>query len=353
MRLSVWFGVTLAALGCAQITGIAKDYRLADAGAGGELSMSGSSTGGAGGGPAASGGDIGVNGGDAGDSSAEAGANSGVGGSRAGSGSGGSSAGASSAGASGLAGAAGGSAIGPVHIGASQFHDSAGGGDGASADLFDATFAKPAGTAQGDFMLVYFGADHSLRHLTVNDLKAIGWTLLDQHQDYGGDGQATYLAYKFATANEPASFVFKGINDKDTLYGVQGLLSVYRGVNPTEPVNAYEEVIAQSGVESTDTFTTKTPAITTTVDHCLVIAGLSPDTLVDAPEISTWPAGFDENRVSVLNPAHPVPNGWANIYSAEKHLALAGPVAESAFVWKSTTGTKYFGSLAFVLALAP
>jgi hypothetical protein len=86
----------------------------------------------------------------------------------------------------------------------------------------------------------------------------------------------------------------------------------------------------------------------------LLIAGLSPDTAVDAPVVSNWPEGFDENQTSVNNPPHPYPNGWANIYTAERHLAQAGTVPASFFGWDITyDGMSYYGALSFVLALAP
>jgi len=56
--------------------------------------------------------------------------------------------------------------------------------------------------------------------------------------------------------------------------------------------------------------------------------------------------------MSVNNPAHPYPFGWANIYSAERHLLAAGTVSPSAFAWTFANATEYYGSLAFVLALA-
>jgi hypothetical protein len=147
--------------------------------------------------------------------------------------------------------------------------------------------------------------------------------------------------------------VFAGINAIPSGDGVQGLLSVYRGVNPGTPVNSYEVRVDSTGKEGVTEASTATPIIKTTVANCLLIAGLSPDTTVDAPVISSWPEGFVENQVSVINPPHPNPFGWANIYSAERHLPAAGTVAASAFGWIFSNGTGYFGSLAFVLALQP
>jgi hypothetical protein len=242
----------------------------------------------------------------------------------------------------------------PVRIGFSVFHDSASGHDLASAELPDATFVKPEGTARGDFLLVFFGADHSLQHMTGPDLAATGWTLLDQHVEYGTDGQAAYLIYKVADASEPDPIVFQDINPEGGGVGVQGLLSVYRGVSSESPINAYASLVEPTGTDTTTRVTTATPAVTTTVAGCLAIAGLSPDTEIDAPVVSSWPEGFQDNRVSVNNPPYPYPNGWANIYAAERRLPEAGEVPASAFEWEITYGgMQYDGSLSFVLALAP
>jgi hypothetical protein len=340
VRFVLWLSAAFAAFGCAQIAGVSGDYHL---GMGGEAGSSNTDAGSM---------NAGAMSADAGSSSADAGSM----GADAGSSSGGASAGDSGAGAAGasLSGAGGAVAAGPVRIGFSEFHDSASGGDNASSHLANATFQKPAGTAAGDFILVFFGCDHELQHLSGAYLDAAGWTLLDQHENYGGDGQGTYLIYKFAGANEPTSYVFEGINNAPSGNGVQGLLSVYRGVNATDPINDYAALVVAKGAESVTEVVTPTPAVKTTVADCLLIAGLSPDSAVDAPVITSWPDGFGENQVSVINPAHPYPNGWANIYSAERHVAAAAEVPASAFGWDITGDNhQYYGTLAFVLALAP
>ena len=242
---------------------------------------------------------------------------------------------------------------GPTHIGYSTFSDAASGDNHASAALDDASFAKPAGTAVGDFMLVFFGSDHKLLNLATGELPT-GWKLLDQHDEQGDDGQGTYLVYRTVDGTEPDPIVFPGINATEYTNGVQGLLTVYRGVDTTNPINAYETALVDTGVETSKDVVTPTPALTTTTDGCLLIAGLSPDTAIDAPIITAWPEGFDEHQVSVTNPKAPYPFGWANIYSAERHLPQAATVPASTFAWRMTyDGMSYYGALTFVLALAP
>jgi hypothetical protein len=377
-RATGFCAAALAAWGCAQIAGVGGDYRLetgeagtpnapsggktagsatdvpaagtpdGEAGAGNSSQLAGGASGSGAGGTTAKAGEGGtlIGGTSSGGKSGSGGAETGGGGASGGkSGSGGAGTGGGATG--------GGSATGPVRVGFSEFHDSAWGSDNASSHLADATFSKPAGTQTGDLLLVFFGSDHTLGNLSATDLEPRGWTLIDQHENIGTDGQGTYLLYKFASATEPDPIVFTGINSTPSGNGVQGLLSVYRGVSKKAPVNAYEVNVAAEGVTDATQDVTATPAITTTADHCLLIAGLSPDSAVDAPVITMWPLGFTENQVSVNNPPHPYPYGWANIYSAEQHQQKAGTLAASSFTWKFSNDNRDFGSLAFVLALAP
>lgn len=384
-------GLMSAAPGCAQLAGLTDDYHLASGGSGANAgSATGGSIGSAGHGN--SGGHTNENedAGAAGDSNGDAGASEnggqpatggqgatagrpgviGTGGSNgtaggsnggtAGTSNGGTNAGGTNAGGSNSAGntglgGSGGGVAGPTRIGFSVFHDSAYGNDNASSHLANASFAKPAGTAAGDLILVFFGSDHSLANLDGNTLMSLGWELIDQHSDLGTDGQGTYLLYKIANGSEPDPIVFHDINSAGSGNGVQGLLSVYRGVNPMAPIDAYESNPVGTGKDGAN-FVNDTPAITTHVPNCLLIAGLSPDTTVDRPVIDSWPAGFDENKVSVVNAPNPYPLGWANIYSVERHLPTASTVAASSFTWhvtNTTEGGRYFGYLTFVVALAP
>jgi len=340
-RWALWCGATLAPLGCAQIAGLSGDYHPAAgaSGTGGAASGTGGAAGGTGGATGGTTGGTDLGGGQGGNGDGTGGVTS-VGGT------GGSSGG-------GTAGASGSTGVGPTRVGYSEFHDSASGNDDASSQLADATFAVPDGTAAGDLLLVFFGSDHSLANLGGTDLRNRGWTLIDQKADYGYDGQATYLLYRFASAGETAPIVFPDINPTPSGNGVQGLLSVYRGVNPASPINAYEVYLDLEGGQDLTTAVTPTPAITTTVANCLLIAGLSPDSAIDAPVIAFWPDGFGDNQVSVVNPESPYPYGWANIYSAERHLPSAGTVPASRFTWTFVNTTAYYGSLSFVLALAP
>jgi hypothetical protein len=319
-----------------------------DAGAAGsDAGGTGGSNAGAGGHPTGAGGSNGGKGGTAGTGGHSAGAGGNSGGKP--NAAGGSAGNGNSAGTSGSAGA-GGSSLGPVRIGYSEFHDSASGSDDASGHLVDITFEKPAGTQEGDFMLAFFGVDHQL-HVIGNDFMLQGWTVIDIEENKGDDGQGTYLLYKFAGADEPASIVFPGVNPY--FVGVQGLLSVYRGVNRTAPVNAYDLALVPLGSDGIQRIDTPTPELRTTASNCLLLAGLSPDSAVDAPVVAAWPEGF-ANEVSVNNPPLPRPYGWANIYLAERTWESPATFPASSIGWDiQESYYKYYGALSFMLALAP
>lgn len=241
-------------------------------------------------------------------------------------------------------------------VGSSVFNASAYGSDNASAASADATLTVPAGTSAGDFMLMFLGSDSSLNHAP---LSSGGWTLYDYREDYGADGQSAYVVYRYATASEPASYLLSNVSPDgecgDGNCAFQVLLRVYRGVNATAPINAFQVVVDSTKTTNSADITTATAAITTTVANCLAICGLSPDVyFADAPTITAWPAGFTQNQFSVINPPTPYPFGWANIYSAEQDLPAAGSLPGSAFQFHlNYGGTVFGGSMSFVLALAP
>jgi hypothetical protein len=118
------------------------------------------------------------------------------------------------------------------------------------------------------------------------------------------------------------------------------------------PVNALELNVIDKGTEGPTHVETPTPALTTTVPDCLLLAGLSPDTMVDAPVVSSWPPGFG-NEVSVKNPPFPLPNAWTNLFLAERPWPTPATLPASSIGWNIVAGNAYYGALSFVLALAP
>jgi hypothetical protein len=238
----------------------------------------------------------------------------------------------------------------PIQIAHSEVQDSASGPDNTGASTPNVVLTKPAETQAGDLLLLLLASDHPFKDMGSERLRDLGWTLIDQ-ENFGDDDQQMYLMYRVADALEPASYTFEGVNPG--LSGMQGLLLVYRGVDPQMPVNAYETTVVDQGEDKVETIVTPTPAIRTTKPNCLAIAGLVPDIPIDAPMITGWPDGFTENQLTVLNPRHPYPFGWAAIYTAERPLPEAGAVPTSTFTWQQQNALYYFGATAFVLAIAP
>lgn len=382
--LVVCCGVVSAAPGCAQIAGLDGDYRHVTNGGSGALGAAaglGGSQAGAGGTTAGTAGDSGASGdagatgseagGTGGGSAGKGGASAGMGGSVGGKGgasggtggdsvslagqggepdgAGGSAGSGAAAGTSGTAGA-GGTSAGPVRVGYSVFSDSASGDDHANGSTPNAKFKKPSGTQEGDFMLAFFGVDHDLT-LDDSEITLKDWTVRIAEGGVGSDGQGTYLLTRFAGADEPDSIDFNGVNP--ALYGLQGLLTVYRGVNRDSPVNVYDIAGTDDlGGSGSTRVHTPTPALTTTVPNCLLLAGLSPDTVIESPVVASWPDGFS-NELSVKNPKLPYPYGWANIYLAERTWETPATFPESSIAWDIAVGDTYYGGVSFVLALAP
>ena len=381
--LALCCGVAGAAPGCTQIAGLGGDYRHGTSGGSGALGGGaglGGSSAGMGGTSAGTAGDSGAGGegaagsdgaGTSGSDAGKGGTSAGVGGSGAGRGgtsagtggdsvdvagqggepssAGGTAGNAASAGMSGSAGA-GAAWVGPVRVGYSKFSDSSTDPDHANGSVPDVTFEKPPETREGDLMLAFFGVDHEL-YIDSAALEANHWTILVAEGGVGTDGQGTYLMSKFAEADEPDMIVFNGVNP--ALYGLQALLTVYRGVNHDRPVDIYDIAgTADEGADGVTRVSTPTPALTTTVPNCLLLAGLSPDSLVDSPVIVTWPDGF-ANALEVKNKNLPWPNGWANIYLAERPWEEPSTFPASSIVWDIKAGERYYGAVSFMLALAP
>jgi len=65
-------------------------------------------------------------------------------------------------------------------------------------------------------------------------------------------------------------------------------------------------------------------------------------------------SAFAASKCITAEQKPPYSIGWANIYSAERRLPLAGAIPASRFGWDMTYGgQEYYGALTFVLALAP
>jgi len=254
--------------------------------------------------------------------------------------------------------------VAPVLIAYTEDNDS----DGPDGKNIDEPIAQPAGVQVNDLLLLFISTDHDLlvgtdgsdlpSHREVATSSATDtWTVL-LNRTYGLDGQSCYVFYRFAQATDPGTYVFKGINPYS--YGVQMLLRDYRGVDLVYPFHQVSESYATPASDYTGTtFTTPAPTLTTTVANTLAIVGFAPDTYVDTPQITAWPAGFDQNQRSVINKnwvstAPTVDRGWTTLFSAEQVLAAPQTVGASSFGWTSwSTEHAYRGYDTWMIALTP
>jgi hypothetical protein len=123
-----------------------------------------------------------------------------------------------------------------------------------SADVTSLAVSRPSVVA-GNLLIAAVATDGD----TSSTITApSGWTLIDR----GSYSSAVTLAawWKIATATEPASYTFTWTGNQQSY----GWIMKFTGHNPTSPINASS---ATGGSSSTPT----SPAVTTTVDNCLIL----------------------------------------------------------------------------------
>lgn len=139
----------------------------------------------------------------------------------------------------------------------------------------------PAGWAEGDlFILQIESANQTIATPS-------GWTEVPNSPQSTGTAAAAggvrlAVFRRWATASESAPSI------ADSGDHTTALISAYRGVDPTSPINA-----SAGGVDSSATTSISTPSVTTTVANCLVLhlLGLDKD-LADSDTITgTWTNG--------------------------------------------------------------
>jgi type II secretory pathway pseudopilin PulG len=141
-----------------------------------------------------------------------------------------------------------------------------------SADVTSLAVSRPTVTA-GNLLIAAVATDGD----TSSTITApSGWTLIDR----GSYGSAVTLAawWKIATAAEPASYTFSWTGSQQSY----GWMMRFIGNNTTSPINASA---ATGGSSSSPT----SPAVTTTVDNCLILrlgAFDDGDINVDAPGLA-------------------------------------------------------------------
>lgn len=136
----------------------------------------------------------------------------------------------------------------------------------------------PTGWAEGDlFILQIESANQTIATPS-------GWTQVANSPQSTGTAAAAggvrlAVFYRWATASESAPSI------ADSGDHTTALISAYRGVDPTAPINA-----SAGGVDSSATTSISTPSVTTTVANCLVLhlLGLDKDAADSDTITGTW-----------------------------------------------------------------
>ncbi|MBI2271952.1 MAG: T9SS type A sorting domain-containing protein [Bacteroidetes bacterium] len=141
---------------------------------------------------------------------------------------------------------------------------------------------------------------------------------------------ATFIFYKIAGASEPATYTFKD-SAKNVFSDRLGAITVYRGVDVSSPINAEDGVVTSSSPYST-------PAVTTTVDSCLLV------TLYSSATSGTWTVSSGR---SVEYDTTGAQSSFVSIMSADSTQLIAGSVGTLSASQANASGT------AAVIALQP
>ena len=147
------------------------------------------------------------------------------------------------------------------------------------------TVARPAGVQAGDLLLAQIAADDT------NSVSAPGWTLIRQDKDTG-EGFWQAVLYRIAGSSEPASYTLTPVQSTagETGFGI----SVYRGVDPTNPINAHGGQVTSAFIS-----TITAPSVTTTVANTRLVTFFGRD----GAQSHTPPSGMVERwEVSMSSP---------------------------------------------------
>jgi hypothetical protein len=126
-----------------------------------------------------------------------------------------------------------------------------------ASDVASIAVSIPAGTSAGDLLIAAVAMDGSAGSSTLTTA-ATGWTLIDR----GDNGAAVTLGvwWKIAGASESApTFTWTGGNEQ-----AYGWIMRFTGHNAANPINA-------SYMDGQKNITPTSPAVTTTVNNCLIL----------------------------------------------------------------------------------
>lgn len=209
-------------------------------------------------------------------------------------------------------------------------------GDAATQTTQTISFTLPTGWAQGDEAIAFLSAN------SRPDASAPqGWTLLDGPTD-NGTTQRAWIYHRRLVTGDPNPTWTLSQSVRPT-----GILGVYRGVDPDNPVHASRVLTATSSSTSQSA-----SSVTTTVDSWVVSAWLTKFTGVGATNPGTVPGGTHTACASAssnpgTNPgsaallghvtANPVTAGTHGAYTATYTTASTGLNAQLALLPAGTT----------------
>ena len=192
----------------------------------------------------------------------------------------------------------------------------------------DCVVSLPSGTVNNDYLLAAYmqESEATLGALPSAFVSGLFMTV----DPTGTSGQHGRIAGKVASS-EPSTHTFQMSDDGNAF------LSRFSGVNLSDPINASAHTASGSGTSSTP----QSPEVTTDVDGCLIIYGLSwaGDSI---SELVSAPAG-----TSMIAEGDDAGERPAMVMYA-KIQATAGPTGTGD--WETSVADRY---AAFTIALAP
>lgn len=187
----------------------------------------------------------------------------------------------------------------------------------------------PSGVQAGDLLLAWVHSDKIANAFDIFDVwNDNGWKNLGQKIDSGGaEGAVGQVFWKIATGSEPAAIAFVRLTGGTGEMGA--ILMQIRPVTDT-PINVY----ATAGNQNNQGVT---PAVTTTVDECLIIRAIS------------W-----NNDVALVNPpADTVPVQFNDGNSNSGHVAYEGKMEAGSVSAKSYSLSANTQTATITVAIQP
>jgi len=201
-----------------------------------------------------------------------------------------------------------------------------------SSNTTSTTINLPTGTVEGELLIATVATDGE----TDASLAApSGWTLL--HREASSDDVSLAVWWKVATASEPTNYDFTWSGSEEAY----GFIMRFSGQAASNPIHTFN---SSTGSGSSP----QTPAVTTTVDNCMIlrIGGFDDDD-VDADAGDAGDAGMTDHTTITMNESGSG-NGTASGGAAYAMQATAGSSGTADF---ALTASEQYVTL--TIAIAP